>query len=249
MIAKPPTSVGFGEAGYNHHRPNSPGRFRFATIAKMSEQIDNYAPGGNALHGRGDNPLSRCLSLDLEVGRNDGRIHALAGVRPDIDTSFTFARQRGLPQALAKLNELAQGTNFLLGHNLIDFDLHHLRAANPHRRLLQLPVVDTLRLNPLAFPRNPYHYLVKHYKDGSLRRGRLGRQDDTGGVPIPHSWPATIPWSSRKPRPGAWTLAEAVALVASPPATSPHTRLTMTTGTGSRLATAAVVRSRLAPHL
>ena len=33
--------------------------------------------------------------------------------------------------------------------------------------------MDTLRLNPLAFPRNPYHHLVKHYQDGSLIRGRL----------------------------------------------------------------------------
>ena len=34
-------------------------------------------------------------------------------------------------------------------------------------------MVDTLRLNPLAFPRNPYHHLVKHYQDGQLKRGRL----------------------------------------------------------------------------
>ena len=33
--------------------------------------------------------------------------------------------------------------------------------------------MDTLRLNHLACPRNPYYYLVKHYQDGSLRRGRL----------------------------------------------------------------------------
>src|SRR5690606_17370462 len=39
--------------------------------------------------------------------------------------------------------------------------------------ILTLPQVDTLRLNPLAFPRNPYHRLVKHYQDGQLRRGRL----------------------------------------------------------------------------
>ena len=139
----------------------------------MSEQIDNHVLGRNALHGRGEHALSRFLSLDLEVGRNDGRIHALAGVRPDTDKSFTLARQRGLPHALTRLDDLAQGTDFLLGHNLIDFDLPHLRAANPNLRLLQLPAVDTLRLNPLAFPRNPYHYLVKHYQDGSLRRGRL----------------------------------------------------------------------------
>ena len=140
----------------------------------MLDENGNGASGVNALHGRGDHALSRCLSLDLEVGRNDGRIHALAGVRPDIDRSFTFARRRrGLPQALERLDELAQGADFLIGHNLIDFDLPHLKAANPNLRLLRLPAVDTLRLNPLAFPRNPYHYLVKHYQDGSLRRGRL----------------------------------------------------------------------------
>ena len=31
--------------------------------------------------------------------------------------------------------------------------------------------MDTLRLNPLAFPRKPYHYLVKHYQDGQMKRG------------------------------------------------------------------------------
>ena len=60
----------------------------------------------------------------------------------------------------------------MLGHNLSDFDLTHLRAANPNLRLRLLPAVDTLHLNPLAFPRNTYHYLVKHHQDGSLRRGR-----------------------------------------------------------------------------
>ena len=40
-------------------------------------------------------------------------------------------------------------------------------------RLLRLAAVDTLRLNPLAFPRHPYHHLVKHYQDGGLRRGRI----------------------------------------------------------------------------
>ena len=139
----------------------------------MSDQHDNRAPGGNALHQTGDHALLRCLSLDLEVGRNDGRVHALAGVRPDTGASFTFNRRRGLPQALTRLDELAQDADFLLGHNLLDFDLPHLSAANPNLRWLQLPAVDTLRLNPLAFPRNPYHYLVKHYQDGSLRRGRL----------------------------------------------------------------------------
>ena len=118
--------------------------------------------------------LSRCLSLDLEVGKRDGRIRAFAGVRRDLDEVMTFAARRAtLTAALAKLDELADGADFVLGHNLIGFDLPHLQAASPQLRLLQLPAVDTLRLNPLAFPRNPYHDLVKHYQDGQLKRGRV----------------------------------------------------------------------------
>ena len=118
--------------------------------------------------------LSRCLSLDLEVGLKDRRIRAFAGVRPDTGQTLVFPTARdGLATALAKLDDLAKGADFLLGHNLIAFDLPHLKAANPGLRLLRLPAVDTLRLNPLAFPRNPYHHLVKHYQDGGLRRGRI----------------------------------------------------------------------------
>ena len=119
---------------------------------------------------------SRCLSLDLEVGVRDRRIHAFAAVRSDTDQSLIFPQdvKRGdLTEALSKLDELATGAAFLLGHNLIDFDLPHLRAAQPELQLLKLPPVDTLRLNPLAFPRNPYHHLVKHYQDGQLKQGRL----------------------------------------------------------------------------
>ncbi len=118
--------------------------------------------------------LSHCLSIDLEVGVRDRRIHAFAGVRPDTGQSLIFPVARdGLAPALAKLDDIAEGADFLLGHNLIDFDLPHLRTASPDLRLLRLPVVDTLRLNPLAFPRNPYHHLVKHYQDGQLKRGRI----------------------------------------------------------------------------
>ena len=121
------------------------------------------------------NPLlTRYLSVDLEVGARDGRIHKFAGIRADTGHCLTFSGTSGrLATALARLDELADGSDFLLGHNLIGFDLPYLRAANPGLRLLQFPAVDTLRLNPLAFPRNPYHHLVKHYQDGQLRRGRI----------------------------------------------------------------------------
>ena len=118
--------------------------------------------------------LSRCLSVDLEVSRGTKRIHAFAGVRPDTRESVVFpGRHRDLKQALADLDDLAEGAEFVLGHNLIKFDIPHLAAANPDLHVLRLPELDTLWLNPLAFPRNPYHHLVKHYRDGQLKRGRL----------------------------------------------------------------------------
>ena len=79
----------------------------------------------------------------------------------------------GLVAALVKLDRFAEGASFILGHNLIEFDLPHLAAANPNLRLLKLPPVDTLRLSPLAFPRNPYHGLVKHYQDAGLKRSQI----------------------------------------------------------------------------
>ena len=142
---------------------------------KSSVHENGGAPRHAVASGPGGYPnaLTRCLSLDLEVGRADDRIHAVAGVCPDTGEAVAVPRVgRKVARALARLEELAGGAEFLLGHNLIDFDLPHLRAANPELGLLRLPAVGTLRVNPLAFPRNPYHHLVKHYQDGSLIRGR-----------------------------------------------------------------------------
>ena len=110
-----------------------------------------------------------CVSLDLEVGVQDPRIRSFAAVRGDTGKQFAF-KGGDLAQALARLDELADGAAFVLGHNIIAFDLPHLAAVEPDLRLLKLPAVDTLRINPLAFPRNPYHRLVKHYQDGALKR-------------------------------------------------------------------------------
>lgn len=113
----------------------------------------------------------RCVSIDLEVGVRDGRIHQFAAVRGDTGEPFVF--QKGdLSAALKKLDSFSADVAFVLGHNLISFDVPHLVAAKPDLDLLKLPRVDTLRLNPLAFPRNPYHHLVKHYQDGPLKRGQ-----------------------------------------------------------------------------
>jgi ATP-dependent DNA helicase RecQ len=116
--------------------------------------------------------IAECLSIDLEVGKADQRIHHFAAVRGDTGEAFSFSGG-DLAGALRRLDEFARGARFLVGHNLTAFDRPHLGAIYPSLRLLRLPDVDTLRLNPLAFPRNPYHHLVKHYQDGQLIRGQL----------------------------------------------------------------------------
>src|SRR3990172_7774451 len=119
----------------------------------------------------------RCVSIDLEVGPTDSRIHRFAAVRGDTGEAIHFAKGQDLAKALSKLDDFAEGAAFLLGHNLIAFDAPHLEAVKPDLRLLKLPVVDTLRLNPLAYPRNPYHHLVKHYQDGQLKSGRINNPE------------------------------------------------------------------------
>ena len=117
--------------------------------------------------------LTECLSIDLEVDAKTAGINALAAWRPDTGEQLTTRSGPPDPGELSKLDRMAQGARFVLGHNLIAFDIPHLQAAYPALGLLTLPRLDTLLLNPLAFPRRPYHRLVKHYKDaGLLRRTR-----------------------------------------------------------------------------
>ncbi len=131
-------------------------------------------PGASSADPLSDAPktIGACvISIDLEVGRDNGRIHRLAGVVGEDRRSMAFPPGT-LPDALRALDNLADSARYLLGHNLIAFDLPQLRAVQPNLRLLSKDAIDTLRLNPLAFPRNPYHHLVKHYQDGSLLGNR-----------------------------------------------------------------------------
>jgi len=105
-----------------------------------------------------------CLSLDLEVDPRNGRILKIGAWRPDSGEFRHFGGRFDLDTALAEVDSLAVGADFMLGHNIIRHDLNLLQAAAPDLKLFALPVVDTLALSPLAFPRNPYHRLVKDYR-------------------------------------------------------------------------------------
>ena len=121
------------------------------------------------------------ISVDLEIGKRDQRILALAAVDERTGAAMRFERNRGrnraFTAALAELEEFCSKADCLVGHNLIAFDIPHLQATAPELALLRLPVLDTLRLSPLAFPANPYHRLVKHYQDGGLVRGQVNNPE------------------------------------------------------------------------
>ena len=75
--------------------------------------------------------------------------------------------------ALAAVAALCAGAAHLVGHNILRHDLPHLVANRARLAGLGASLIDTLWLNPLAFPRNPYHHLVKHYQDGRLQVGHV----------------------------------------------------------------------------
>ena len=125
--------------------------------------------------------LSKCVSVDLEVDPNAGRIQSFAAVCSATTDTCTYSKG-DFATALRALDEYAAAAEFVLGHNLIKHDLPYLREACSSLQLLEKPPIDTLWLNPLAFPRNPYHRLVKHYKDGRLQAGMASDPELDAGL-------------------------------------------------------------------
>lgn len=114
--------------------------------------------------------LNRCVSIDLEVDPERAEIFAFAAVSRDIERPGLVANGN-VRQSLKRLDEYCLGFDHVIGHNILCHDLPYLIAESSRfQRLAEAPI-DTLWLNPLAFPRNPYHHLVKHYQDGRLQTG------------------------------------------------------------------------------
>jgi ATP-dependent DNA helicase RecQ len=116
--------------------------------------------------------LRRCVSVDLEVDPAIATIFAFAAVRDDARPPI-LAKKHDLAAALDRLGAESADAEHLVGHNIIRHDLPHLVAVRPGLANICRSAIDTLWLNPLAFPRNPYHHLVKHYHDGRLQAGHV----------------------------------------------------------------------------
>lgn len=124
------------------------------------------------MNGRHTDLLDKCLSIDLEVDPKTAKVFAFAAVRND-DRNALRSGSGSLEKDLDRLEEAIAGVAHPIGHNFLHHDMEHLIAARPRLTQIMQAPIDTLWLNPLAFPRNPYHHLVKHFQDGRLAAGHI----------------------------------------------------------------------------
>ncbi len=107
------------------------------------------------------------LIIDLEVNPKTQSVFKIGAYRPDRGVGFeskNFRSLSGFQAALQDMAGLAEGAQWLMGHNILAHDLRYLQQSGLVLPWLDLPVIDTLRLSPLAFPQNPYHRLIKNHK-------------------------------------------------------------------------------------
>ena len=103
--------------------------------------------------------LERCLSVDLEVDPRTARIFDIAAVRVGGESMISASKGK-IELGLDQLEKALAKVPHVIGHNILRHDIEHLLAARPRLLSKLTAPIDTLWLNPLAFPRNPYHHLV-----------------------------------------------------------------------------------------
>lgn len=111
--------------------------------------------GPVALHGLPSRDfLGRCLSVDLEVDQKTVKVFTLAAVSRG-ETPAIVSQKGGLDECLDRLEGALTTTDQLICHNILRHDLPHLVAAQSRLAALAQGAIDTLWLNPLAFPCTP----------------------------------------------------------------------------------------------
>jgi len=111
---------------------------------------------------------AKIVAIDFELRIRDN-LPYLAGVyAPTSQEKRTWKINpddtNDINQKLVDISNFCNQFEIVIGHNLFNHDLLHLRKINPTLPLFDKPVIDTLELSPLAFPKWPYHKLVKDYK-------------------------------------------------------------------------------------
>lgn len=105
--------------------------------------------------------------VDIEVGLTkggDASIVCVGAWRPSDEATLKAAGAELAAASGAELEAFLGSEDWVVGHNIEVHDWPLLVEARPSLAALGGRLIDTLVLNPLAFPRNPYHRLVKDYK-------------------------------------------------------------------------------------
>ena len=73
------------------------------------------------------------LIIDLEINPKTDTVFKIGAYRPDLDLGFerSFHHEEGFRKALAKMLPLAEGAEWLMGHNFLEHDLPYLKKAAP----------------------------------------------------------------------------------------------------------------------
>ncbi|TVR49749.1 MAG: RecQ family ATP-dependent DNA helicase [Puniceicoccaceae bacterium] len=121
-------------------------------MQRSPTQIDRETPPVFAVF-----PKARFLDLEVDA---EGRVHQAATL--GLESADHARNTRTVRELLRRLDQDLADHTLLCGHNLLDHDLPVIAARFPElRRLRSFPVLDSLFLSPLAFPKKPYHALVK----------------------------------------------------------------------------------------
>lgn len=117
--------------------------------------------------------INNLLFLDLEINPTNQQIFKVGALLIQDFGQANMSQQEfeqdtrskdTLTSALKVIMDMAKNADCLIGHNIIHHDLPILKSINSMLNIFHLPVIDTLQLSPLAFPKNPYHRLLKDYK-------------------------------------------------------------------------------------
>ena len=118
-----------------------------------------------------DSFINGCVAIDIEVDPSKSKMFDLAVIRGKPPNHVNF-RTRDVDEFLRRLEQMIEPTDFLVGHNIIQYDLEHLIAERPGATKYLRRAIDTLWLSPLAYPEDKSHRLKKPYLDGRLKGGR-----------------------------------------------------------------------------
>lgn len=99
--------------------------------------------------------ISDILFFDLEVHKTSKQILEIGAVLQE--DQFRKSTTESFVQ-------FAKSAEIVCGHNIVDHDLPILQQYLADHAILEKPVIDTLFLSALLYPRKPYHRLVKNYQ-------------------------------------------------------------------------------------